>query len=435
MHSLSKAIITGSCYRAQVARSAALRKCIPSTDTLHNQADQTMALQFEVLARFNRARASRLTLPHSQCETPLFMPVGTQGTIKGLTSTQLEDIGCQIILGNTYHLALRPGADLIDELGGLHSFMNWPRSLLTDSGGFQMVSLLHLADITEEGVTFQSPVDGKPMLLTPEESIAIQNKIGADIIMALDDVVKTTTTGPRVEEAMHRTLRWIKRCINAHKRPTEQNLFGIVQGGLDPQLRDTCVKGMVALDLPGYAIGGLAGGEEKDSFWRVVAQCTAGLPEDKPRYVMGVGFPLDIVVCSALGADMYDCVYPTRTARFGTALVPEGVLKLKHASMAADFRPLDETCSCMVCKRYTRSYLHSLVTKEAMGSQLVSYHNVAYMMKLSRDLHHSILEGRFPEFVQGFLRKQFPQGDVPEWVCNAMEVAGIDISMCCAPLK
>ncbi|MCO5581784.1 hypothetical protein L7F22_035673 [Adiantum nelumboides] len=389
----------------------------------------------EVLGKFNRARASRLTLPHFQCETPLFMPVGTQGTIKGLTNTQLEDVGCQIILGNTYHLALRPGAELIDELGGLHNFMNWPRSLLTDSGGFQMVSLLHLADITEEGVTFQSPVDGKPMLLTPEESITIQNKIGADIIMALDDVVKTTTTGPRVEEAMYRTLRWIKRCINAHKRPTEQNLFGIIQGGLDPHLRDICVKGLVALDLPGYAIGGLAGGEEKDSFWRVVAQCTAGLPEDKPRYVMGVGFPLDIVVCSALGADMYDCVYPTRTARFGTALVPEGVLKLKHASMATDVRPLDDSCSCMVCKRYTRAYLHSLVTKEAMGSQLVSYHNVAYMMKLSRDLHQSILQGQFPEFVQGFLRKQFPLGDVPEWVCNAMEVAGIDISMCCAPLK
>jgi len=186
-----------------------------------------------------------------------------------------------------------------------------------------MVSLLHLADITEEGVTFQSPVDGKPMLLTPEESIQIQNKIGADIIMALDDVVKTTTSGPRVEEAMHRTLRWIDRCIAAHSRPKEQNLFGIVQGGIDPNLRDMCLKGLVARNLPGYAIGGLAGGEEKDAFWRVVAQCTAGLPEDKPRYVMGVGFPLDIVVCSALGADMYDCVYPTRTARFGSALVPE----------------------------------------------------------------------------------------------------------------
>ncbi|KDP41422.1 hypothetical protein JCGZ_15829 [Jatropha curcas] len=406
-----------------------------------------MALRFEVLGRFNRARAAKLTLPHFVCQTPLFMPVGTQGTIKGLTTNQLEEIGCQIILGNTYHLALRPTSELIDELGGLHKFMNWPRALLTDSGGFQMVSLLHLADITEQGVTFQSPVDGKPMLLTPEESIQIQNRIGADIIMALDDVVKTTITGPRIEEAMYRTLRWIDRCIAAHKRPNEQNLFGIVQGGLDPVLS--------------YAIGGLAGGEDKDSFWRVVAQCTAALPEDKPRYVMGVGYPLDIVVCSALGADMYDCVYPTRTARFGTALVPEGVLKLKHKAMADDSRPIDLTCACMVCKNYTRAYIHCLVTKDAMGSQLLSYHNLHYMMKLSRDLHSSIVEGRFPEFVCNFLQKmlielhselsfwhnpfpvlykskmlmavtsRFPKGDVPEWVCNAMEVAGIDISCCC----
>ncbi|OAE24895.1 hypothetical protein AXG93_2931s1380 [Marchantia polymorpha subsp. ruderalis] len=349
----------------------------------------------QVLARHNLARASRLTLPHHVVQTPMFMPVGTQGVIKGITCDQLEDLGCQIILGNTYHLALRPGADLLEQIGGLHKFMNWPRALLTDSGGFQMVSLLHLANITEEGVTFQnrltsgvdlmtrvtvcsqSPVDGTPMLLTPEESIQIQNKIGADIIMALDDVVKTTTTGPRVEEAMHRTIRWIDRCVAGN---------------------------VLARQI--YAIGGLSGGEEKDSFWRIVAQCTAGLPEDKPRYVMGVGFPLDIVVCSALGADMYDCVYPTRTGRFGSALIPEGVLKLTNASMATDNRPLDPSCTCMVCKKYTRSYLHTIVTKEALGSQLVSYHNIAYMMKLSQDLHTSILEGRFPRFVQDFLQKQ-----------------------------
>ncbi|KAK6246010.1 hypothetical protein SCA6_009100 [Theobroma cacao] len=243
------------------------------------------------------------------------------------------------------------------------------------------------------------------MLLTPEESIEIQNRIGADIIMALDDVVRTTITGPRIEEAMYRTLRWIDRCIAAHKRPHEQNLFGIVQGGLDPVLRDICVRGLVDRNLPGYAIGGLAGGEDKDSFWRVVAQCTAALPEDKPRYVMGVGYPLDIVVCSALGADMYDCVYPTRTARFGTALVPEGVLKLKHRAMADDTRPIDPTCACMVCKNYTRAYIHSLVTKDAMGSQLLSYHNLYYMMQLSRNLHSSIVRGRFPEFVCNFLQK------------------------------
>lgn len=234
---------------------------------------------------------------------------------------------------------------------------------------------------------------------------------------------------------MYRTLRWIDRCIAAHKRPHEQNLFGIVQGGLDPVLRDICVRGLVDRNLPGYAIGGLAGGEDKDSFWRVVAQCTASLPEDKPRYVMGVGYPLDIVVCSALGADMYDCVYPTRTARFGTALIPEGVLKLKHQAMADDTRPIDPTCDCMVCRNYTRAYIHCLVTKDAMGSQLLSFHNLYYMMKLSRDLHSSIVQGQFPEFVRKFLLRMFPQGDVPQWVCNAMEVAGIDISSCCAPLS
>ncbi|RYR56969.1 hypothetical protein Ahy_A05g022710 [Arachis hypogaea] len=275
-------------------------------------------------------------------------------------------------------MALRPTFELLEEAGGLHNFMNWPRAMLTDSGGFQMVSLLHLADITEEGVTFQSPVDGKLMLLTPEESIQIQ----------------TTITGPRIKEAMYRTLRWIHRCIAAHRRPHDQNLFGIVQGGLDPKLS--------------YAIGGLAGGENKDSFWRVVAQCTAALPEDKPRYVMGVGYPLDIVVCSALGADMYDCVYPTRTTYFGTALIPERVLKLKHRAMADDTQPIDPTCPCMVCKNYIRTYIHCLVTKDAMGSQLLSCHNLYYMMR-------------------------FPKGDVLEWVCNAMEVAGIDISSCCAP--
>ncbi|XP_065015182.1 uncharacterized protein LOC135642724 isoform X2 [Musa acuminata AAA Group] len=387
-----------------------------------------MALKFEVLGKFNRARAARLTLPHFICQTPLFMPVGTQGTIKGLTNNQLEEIGCQIILGNTYHLALRPGAELIDDLGGLHKFMNWKRALLTDSGGFQMVSLLHLADITEQGVTFQSPVDGKPMLLTPEESIQIQNKIGADIIMALDDVVKTTITGPRIEEAMYRTLRWIDRCIaeliwNCSRRirsSSEVSCMVHLKDGMQPNLI--------------YAIGGLAGGEDKDSFWRVVAQCTAALPEDKPRYVMGVGYPLDIVVCSALGADMYDCVYPTRTARFGTALVPEGVLRLKNQAMANDERPIDSTCTCMVCRNYTRAYLHCLVTKDAMGSQLVSYHNLSYMMRLSKDLHTSLVEGHFPEFVRGFLHAQFPKGNVPEWVCNAMEVAGVDISTCCAPI-
>jgi queuine tRNA-ribosyltransferase catalytic subunit len=297
------------------------------------------ALQFEVLAQCGRARAARMTLPHHVCETPMFMPVGTLGTVKGLMAGQLEDAGCQVVLGNTYHLEERPGSHVVAKMGGLHGFSRWNRGMLTDSGGFQMVSLLKLAEITEAGVEFQSPVDGARMLLTPEHSIAVQNRLGADIIMQLDDVVPSTTVDPaRFDEATHRTTRWLDRCIAAHSRPDEQNLFAIIQGGLDPRLRDISLEQLVARNTPGYAIGGLAGGEDKGSFVRVVSQCTAGLPEGKPRYVMGIGYPMDVVVCSALGADMYDSVYPTRTARFGVALVPEGVLKLKNKAYADDFR-------------------------------------------------------------------------------------------------
>lgn len=362
----------------------------------------------------------------------MFMPVGTQGTIKGLTTQQLEELQCQVILGNTYHLELRPGSNLIDQMGGLHQFMNWKGGLLTDSGGFQMVSLLHLADITEEGVNFQSPVDGEQMLLTPEHSIQIQNRIGADIIMALDDVVSSVTVdSARFEEATHRTIRWIDRCIEAHQRPTEQALFAIVQGGLDPRLRQICLEGLKERGdkLPGYAIGGVAGGESKDAFWRVVDQCTKGLPDNKPRYVMGVGYPLDIVVCSALGADMYDCVYPTRTARFGTALIPSGTLKLKSNNMVNDQRPIDPECTCMVCQKYTRAYLHHLVTKEPSAATLVTFHNIHHMMTLSRRLHESIVDGTFPEFVNAFLKRHYPKGDIPTWVREALAAAELPLDM------
>ncbi|KJE93636.1 queuine tRNA-ribosyltransferase [Capsaspora owczarzaki ATCC 30864] len=274
------------------------------------------ALSFQVTARCSttKARVSRLVLPHSTVDTPVFMPVGTQGTMKGLTSEQVESLGCQLILGNTYHLGTRPGPALLQQLGGLHKFMNWNRSLLTDSGGFQMVSLLALAEITEEGVRFQSPHDGSMLMLTPEKSMELQNVIGADIMMQLDDVVSSLISGPRVVEAMHRSIRWLDRCIEAHSAPHKQSLFAIIQGGLDNNLRTQCVAEMVKRDLPGYAIGGLSGGEQKDPFWRVVDHCTNLLPENKPRYLMGVGYAVDLVVCSALGVDMFDCVFPTRTA-------------------------------------------------------------------------------------------------------------------------
>lgn len=388
------------------------------------------ALRFEIHATCGKARASTVHLPHHSALAPMFMPVGTQATIKGLESSQLLDatVDAQIILGNTYHLALRPGGALIDELGGLHRFMNWPRGILTDSGGFQMVSLSRFSHVTEHGVHFQSPVDGTEMMLTPEKSIQIQNQIGADIIMALDDVVPSTLTGPRVEEACHRTLRWIDRCVNAHAKKSKQNLFGIVQGGLDTKLRQLCCEGLVEKNLPGYAIGGLSGGEAKDSFWRIVNQCTDVLPVGKPRYCMGVGYPEDLVVCVALGADMFDCVYPARTARFGTALVPSGLLKIRHASMATDFRPIQDDCRCYTCVNYSRAYLHLLSPKEtSVGAQLITLHNMAYLVQLMRRAREAIIDGRFHAFVNSFMRALYPNREYPKWSRDALLTAGIEL--------
>lgn len=335
-------------------------------------------------------------------------------------------MGCKIILGNTYHLGHRPGGDVMESVGGLHEFMKWNGNLLTDSGGFQMVSLLALAEITEHGVQFRSPHDGSTMVLTPEHSMQLQNQIGADIMMALDDVVSSTVSGPRVEEAMHRTLRWLDRCIAAHKRPLEQNLFGIVQGGLDADLRRRCIAAMITRDLPGFAIGGLSGGESKDMFWRMVHLSTDLLPAHKPRYLMGVGFAVDLVVCSALGVDMFDCVFPTRTARFGSALVPSGQLNLKATSYAYDNTPIDPDCGCFVCRQFTRAYLHSIL-KDQVGCQLLTYHNIAYQMRLMGQIRASIIDGSLPQFVQKFMLDQYPEKDYPQWTIDAL--AAVNISL------
>ncbi|ORX97085.1 Queuine tRNA-ribosyltransferase [Basidiobolus meristosporus CBS 931.73] len=390
------------------------------------------ALKYTCVAKCSttKARVSNIELPHFTAETPMFMPVGTQGTMKGLTTKQLEELECQVILGNTYHL----GQELLDEVGGLHKFMKWERGLLTDSGGFQMVSLLHLAEITEEGVQFENPFDKSLMLLTPEESISLQNSIGADIMMQLDDVVSSLTTGPRLEEAMHRSIRWLDRCIKAHKKPDTQNLFAIIQGGLEPELRKHCIKEMVARDLPGYAIGGLSGGEEKDQFWRIVTLCTDYLPDDKPRYCMGVGYAEDLVVCSALGVDMYDCVFPTRTARFGNALLVTGSMNLKNARYANDFRPIDPECPCLTCKHYTRSYLHTIATKETVGCHLLSIHNIAFQMQLMKRLRQSIVEDRFPEFLRDFMYKRYKKaGKYPQWIVNALGSVNVELTQFEAP--
>jgi tRNA-guanine transglycosylase len=440
------------------------------------------ALTFHIHATSGRARYTTVHLPHGPVSTPAFMPVGTKGTLKGMTPMDIVQDGAlnnQIILSNTYHLALQPSTELIRDQGGLHKFMNWDRNILTDSGGFQMVSLLKLAEITEEGVTFENPFEAESlkqdvqkkiveeeeahvrcgkrhsdeetsiptksqrMLLRPEDSIYHQNNIGSDIIMALDDVVSSVSDDKtRFEIATYRTLRWLDRCFSAHRRKHDQNLFPIVQGGLDVSrggLRDVCLAGFRIRDdsAPGYAIGGLAGGESKDDFWKVVDHCCRALPDNKPRYLMGVGYPLDLVVCTAMGVDMYDCVYPTRTARFGVAFVggeAPGTLRLKANDCAEDYRVIDKGCGCMACKGgYTRARLYSMLKNDnPLAVSLVTHHNLAYMMALNRSMREAIKNDCYGDFARKFVDDQFrgkANGgqDVPAWVKDALDAAGISI--------
>ncbi|KAA8914445.1 hypothetical protein TRICI_002888 [Trichomonascus ciferrii] len=366
----------------------------------------------------------------------MFMPVGTQASLKGLTYDQLEELGCQICLNNTYHLGLRPGQEVLDTVGGAHRLQSWNRNILTDSGGFQMVSLLKLATVTEEGVNFLSPHDGSPMLLTPEHSIGLQNSIGSDIMMQLDDVVATLTTGPRVEEAMHRSIRWLDRCIAAHKNPDTQNLFAIVQGGLSDELRRRCCEEMVKRDTPGFAIGGLSGGEDKAAYCRTVSVCTDLLPTNRPRYCMGVGYAEDLVVSVALGADLFDCVYPTRTARFGNAITSHGVLNLRHRSYATDTRAIDPGCACPVCRPaaeggmgMSRAMVFHVAGKETVGAHLLTLHNVFYQLQLMRNARRAILADTYPDFVRQFFHDWY-NGDrekYPQWAIDSLKSVNIDL--------
>ncbi|KAG8339977.1 queuine tRNA-ribosyltransferase [Trypanosoma vivax] len=430
-----------------------------------------------------RARSGLFHLPHGPLRTPIFMPVATQAALKGVTVDQLESLDVEIILGNTYHLGLRPGEHILNEItrrknalqhdclaeqiasqppakrvrdnmDGIHFLQGWKRNILTDSGGFQMVSLLQLADITEEGVRFQSThggggsrlvkneVDGSvtvaaaelcgnntyTLLLRPEDSIRIQNAMGGDIMMQLDDVVHVHTTGPRVEEAMRRSVRWLDRCLAANANPEKQGIFGIIQGGLDPSLRAECVDEMVKRRAcKGYAIGGLSGGEAKEEFCSIVAQCCNSLPSDKPRYCMGVGYPEDIIVCIALGVDMFDCVYACRTARFGFALTSTGKIQITKKMYATDMGPLDPSCSCNTCKMYSRAYLHLVATKESVGATLLSFHNVAYLINLTRGARAAIEEGKFTDFVQNFFADCYPNFHYPQWAVNALRSVGIEL--------
>ncbi|KAL2356593.1 queuine tRNA-ribosyltransferase [Cryomyces antarcticus] len=397
------------------------------------------ALTFDLIARCSvtKARAAVLHLPHGPVNLPIFMPVATQASLKGLTPEQLEETGCRLCLNNTYHLGLKPGQATLDAIGGAHKLQSWPHNILTDSGGFQMVSLLKLAKVTEEGVRFLSPHDGSPMLLTPEHSMSLQNSIGSDIVMQLDDVIAVTSPDfARIGEAMHRSVRWLDRCIAAHQYPERQNLFCIIQGGLDLDLRRQCCKAMVERGTPGIAIGGLSGGEAKDEYCRVVDTCTSLLPEKKPRYVMGVGYPEDLVVSVALGADMFDCVWPTRTARFGNAVTSTGTLNLRHSSYASDFSPIDEGCTCICCKPasagglgLTRAYIYHIAAKETAGAHLLSMHNVHYLLNLMRTIREAITEGRYPEFLKEYFGTLYAgkKDRYPGWAVTALQGVGVDL--------
>jgi len=340
------------------------------------------------------ARAGTLTTPHGSVPTPLFMPVATAATVKGVDIGRVAETGAGMILANTYHLHLRPGEAVVEEAGGLAAFMGWNGPTLTDSGGFQVFSLAEQVKVTEEGAVFRSHLDGKRIELTPETAIAIQERIGADIAMQLDQVVALPNDQATVADAMRRSLRWAERCLAARRRP-EQAVFGIVQGGLDPGLRRESAERLVALGFPGYAVGGLSVGEGPEAMRQALAATTPWLPADRPRYLMGVGQPQDIVMAVAEGVDMFDCVLPTRCGRTALAYTFAGPVKLKNARHAADQRPLEEDCPCLAC-RHSRSYLrHLFLAGEMLGPILTSIHNLTFYQRLVSRLRAAIVSGRF----------------------------------------
>ena len=353
------------------------------------------------------ARRGELSTSHGTVQTPVFMPVGTQATVKTLSPDDLKSMGAEIILSNTYHLFLRPGHELIRDFGQLHGFMAWDRAILTDSGGFQVFSLAELRKITEEGVTFQSPVDGGAKhLLTPEYAIEIQEALGADIIMAFDECIPFPATHDYARESLERTLRWAKRCKDA-KKDTGQALFGIVQGGMYPELRKHSAEGLLDIGFDGYALGGLSVGETKPVMYEMIESSAPSLPEDKPRYLMGVGTPDDLVEGVDRGIDMFDCVMPTRNARNGTFFTSSGRVVIKNAQYERDKQPIDPACGCYTCRTFTRAYLRHLFNAgEVLALRLGTIHNVHFYLNLMQGVRTSIEQGRFKEFKKEFLAKR-----------------------------
>ncbi len=349
------------------------------------------------------ARAGIIHTPHGSFPTPIFMPVGTQASVKGVSPDELKDLGAGIILSNTYHLCLRPGMDLVREAGGLHKFMHWDRAILTDSGGFQVFSLGDLRKITEEGVTFRSHIDGSKKFLSPEVSMDVQMALGSDIVMAFDECVPYPADFQYAKQSTERTLRWLKRCKQAMTAPN-QGLFGIVQGGMHKELREWSARETVALDLPGYAVGGLSVGEPKELMYEMLEYSTSLLPENKPRYLMGVGTPDCLVEGVQRGIDMFDCVYPTRVARNGMAMTWTGRLVMKNAQFTHDHHVLEEGCGCYACRNgYTRAYIRHLVRAgEIFGLRLLSLHNLWFLQEFMRRMRQAILEDRFGAFREEF---------------------------------
>ena len=366
------------------------------------------AITYELLHidKNSGARRGVVHTPHGDIQTPIFMPVGTQATVKAMSPEELkEDVKAQIILANTYHLYLRPGADIIKEAGGLHKFMNWDRPILTDSGGFQVFSLSGLRKITEEGVKFNSHLDGSKHLFTPEKVMEIEEALGADIIMAFDECCPYPSTYEYTKKSMERTTRWAARCKEAHKTEN-QGLFGIIQGGFYKDLREKSAKDLIELDFPGYAIGGISVGEPKEEFLDILKFTTPLMPEDKPRYLMGVGTPDYLIEAALSGIDMCDCVLPTRLARHGTALTSKGKVVIRNNNYARDWNKLDDECDCYTCRNYTRAYLRHLVkTNEILGMRLLSLHNLRFLTKLMERVRIEIERDNLLAFRDEFYKK------------------------------
>ncbi len=367
-------------------------------------------LQFSVSRKQGAARRGELSFTHRPergvVQTPAFMPVGTYGTVKGMLPRDVESTGAQIVLGNTFHLMLRPGPEVIEAHGGLHNFMQWKGPILTDSGGFQVFSLGKLRKITEQGVEFRSPIDGSLVELGPESSMRVQRSLGADIVMIFDECTPYPATEKEALDSMLLSLRWAERSRKAHGDSTAA-LFGIVQGGMYEHLRDQSLEGLLNIGFDGYAIGGLSVGEPKEDMRRILAHSAPQLPEDKPRYLMGVGKPADLVEAVSAGIDMFDCVMPTRNARNGHLFVKGGVIKIRNASHRQDTRPLQDDCTCYTCQNFSRAYLHHLdKCGEILGSQLNTIHNLHFYQQLMSDMRDALAEGDFEAFVAGFYRQQ-----------------------------